>query len=101
MVLCEPLYLSSSIKNPEKLLKKLNKSKFPCNFFILTIEAGPDQLAIYPAYCLQQPFYRKHQPEIVGLAKDYDEANALVMRIVEDSLKHTGECNLKEYLHSR
>lgn len=101
MVLCEPLYLSSSVKNPRKMLKKLNKSKIPCSFFVLTIEKGNDQLAIYPAYCLQQPFYRKHPPVIVGLANNYAEAQDLVLRIAEESLKYTGQCNLKDYLHSR
>jgi len=101
MILCEPLYLSDSVKKPKKWLHKLNKGKLPCKFFVLTIEEGEDQLAIYPAYCLQQPFYRKHPPVIVGLAGDYGEAQDLVIRIVEESLEHTGQCNLKEYLHSR
>lgn len=101
MQLCEPLYLSPSLKNPKKLLKKLNKSKLPCLFYVLTLEMGDDQLAIYPAYCLQQSFYKKHPPVIVGLAKDYEEAQALVIRIVEDSMAETGECNLKTYLRSR
>lgn len=101
MVLCEPLYLSDSVKNPKRWLHKLNKSKLPCNFFVLTIEEGKDQLAIYPAYCLQQPFYRKHPPVIVGLAGNYCEAKELVVRIVEETLEHTGRCDLKEYLHSR
>ncbi len=101
MTLCEPLYLSPSVKSPKKLLRKLNKSKLFCNFFVLTLENGNDQLAIYPAYCLQQAFYRKYPPVIVGLASDYEEAQALVIRIVEDSLAHTGECNLKYYLNSR
>ena len=101
MVLCEPLYLSPSVKDPKKWLQKLNKSKFPCDFYVLTLEDGADQLAIYPAYCLQQPFYRKHPPVIVGLAKDYEEAQNLVIQIVEDSLELTGQCKLKDYLQSR
>lgn len=101
MELCEPLYLSPSIKKPEKLLKKLHKSKAPCLFYVLTLEEGSNQLAIYPAYCLQQPFYKKFPPVIVGLAKDYEEAQALVIRIAEDSMAQTGECNLKDYLCSR
>lgn len=101
MELCKPLYLSPSVKKPEKLLKKLHKSSLPCRFFVLTLAKGSDQLEIYPAYCLQQPFYRKHPPTVVGLASDYEEAVALLMQIVDDSLHFTGECNLKEYLHSR
>ncbi len=101
MELCEPLYLSPSLKKPKKLLKKLYKSKVPCFFYVLTLENGSDQLAIYPAYCLQQPFYRKHPPVVVGLAGDYEEAQALVIRIVEDSMAQTGECNLKDFLRSR
>lgn len=101
MELLEPLYLAPSVKRPKRLLKKLNKSKVPCRFFVITLAEGRDQLAIYPAYCLQQPFYRKYPPVVVGLAEDYKEAQSLVIRIVEDSLAQTGECNLKEYLHSR
>lgn len=101
MELCKPLYVSDTIKKPEKLLKKLKKNNLPCRFFVLTLSGGCDQLEIYPAYCLQQPFYRKHPPVVVGLAKDYEEALALLVQIVEDSLSHTGECNLKDYLWSR
>ncbi len=101
MELCEPLYLSATIKNPRKLLKKLQKSSLPCHFFVLTLSGGMDQLEIYPAYCLQQPFYRNHFPVIVGLAGDYEEAVALLIQIVEDSLIYTGTCNLKAYLQSR
>lgn len=101
MKLLEPLYLAESVKKPKQMLKKLNKSKVPCGFFVLTLADGSDQLAIYPAYCLQQPFYRKYPPVIIGLANDYKEAQDLIIRIVEESLEKTGECNLKEYLHSR
>ena len=101
MKLLEPLYLAESVKRPKQMLRKLNKSKIPCNFFVLTLAEGADQLAIYPAYCLQQPFYRKYAPVVIGLANDYKEAQDLVIRIVEESLARTGECNLKEYLRSR
>lgn len=101
MELCEPLFLSPSIKSPKKLLHKLNKSKIPCNFYVISLAKGANQLDIYPAYCLQQSYYRMHQPVIVGLAKNYDEAVDLVMRIVSESLEYTGKCNLKEYIHSR
>lgn len=101
MELCEPLYLASSVKNEKKLLKKLNRSRIPCRFYVLTFAKGDDQLEIHPAYCLQQPFYKKYPPVIVGLAKEYSEAVELVIRITEDSLSKTGSCNLKEYLHSR
>ena len=101
MKLLEPLYLAESVKKPKQMLNKLNKSKFPCRFFVIALEEGRDQLAIYPAYCLQQPFYRKYPPVIVGLSNDYQEAQGLVIQIVEESLAKTGECNLKEYLRSR
>lgn len=101
MKVLEPLYLAESVRKPKQMLRKLNKSKIPCGFYVLTLAEGTDQLAIYPAYCLQQPFYRKHPPVIIGLAGDYKEAQDLVIQIVEESLARTGECNLKEYLCSR
>ena len=101
MKLLEPLYLADSVKKPKQMLKKLNKSKLPCKFYVITLADGSDQLAIYPAYCLQQPFYRKYPPVIIGLASDYKEAQDLIIRIVEESLASTGECDLKKYLHSR
>lgn len=101
MELLEPLYLSPSVKKPKELLRKLKKSHKPCRFFVLTLANGCEQLEIYPAYCLQQPFYRKYPPVVVGLARDYAEAVGLLEEIVKDSLRVTGTCNLKEYLHSR
>ena len=40
----------------------------------------------------------KHAPIIIGIASNYEEAVAIVQKIVEESLERTGTCDLKEYL---
>ena len=47
---------------------------------------------------LFQKYFRKHAPIIIGIASNYEEAVAIVQKIVEESLERTGTCDLKEYL---
>lgn len=101
MNLNKPLYLSPTIKNANKLLRKLKSSNKLCSFYVLTIANNNDQLDIYPAYCLQQPFYKSFSLTIIGLASNREEAFDLVLKITNDSFTKTGDYDLKKYLLTR
>ncbi len=95
------LYLGESI-SPEKLdkLKRELKSKpLLSSLYVLTLSQNPsNQLEIYAARLLAQPYYRKYPPYIIGIAADYDEAVSLVEQIVQECIRERGDCALKEYL---
>lgn len=94
------LYIGDTIKNPAKLKSKL-KMHSGVNIFVIAIACGADQLEIYHSAYLKQKYYRYHPPIIVGLASDYKEALQIVLKITEECVLHTGNCNLKDYLKQK
>lgn len=91
------LYIGDTVTNPAKAKRKL-KRHAGGNFYVITIAQGPDQLEIYHCAYLKQKYYRYHPPIIVGIASGYEEAVKVIMKITQECLDATGNCNLKEYL---
>ena len=63
----------------------------------MAICEGSDQLEIYHCAFLQQKYYKKNPPYIVGIAGKYDEAIELLQQMIADVFRETGDYHLKEY----
>lgn len=93
------LYIGESVKNPDKLIHKLQKHvKFLEAYVIILARNASDQLEIHKAGYLSQEYYRKNPPYVIGIAGSYDEAVSLVQKIAEEAFAAQGDCRLKEYL---
>lgn len=94
------LYIGDTIKNPAKMKRKLRMHS-GVNIFVIAIAQGADQLEIYHSAYLKQKYYRYHPPIIIGIASDYKEALQIVLKITEECVLKTGNCNLKDYLKQK
>ncbi len=92
------LYVGDTVKKPEKVKWKLKHRAGQMNIFIIAVAEGSDQLEIYHCAFLQQKYYRKHPPYIIGIAVGHEEAVGIVEQITRECVEATGTCNLKEYL---
>lgn len=95
------LYVSEGVNKVDKLKTKLNLHKGVVGIFIIALGDGTNQLEIINASYLKLPFYRKKPFVVVGLAKGYDEAVELVIKMTNESIKKTGSPDVKEYLKIR
>ena len=91
------LYLGDSIRNAGIVKWKLKHHSGQLRIFVIALSSGSDQLEIYHCAFLQQRYYKKHPPYIVGIAGGYEEALELVRRMTSDVYTRTGGCGLKEY----
>lgn len=95
------LYLGESIsrKKLDKIKRRLEKKPLLSGVFLLTLSTNATgQLEIYKARLLAEHYYRENPPYVIGIAKTYDEAVAIVEQIVAECLQARGDCMLKEYL---
>lgn len=92
------LYIGDTVKKPEKVKWKLKHNAGQMNIYVITIAEGNDQLEFYHCAFLQQKYYRKHPPYIIGIAGGQQEALAIVEQIVKECFDATQSCKLKEYL---
>lgn len=95
------LYLSEGITEEklDKIKKKLENKPLLSSVFLVAISANQsDQLDIFDARQLVQPYYRKNPPYVIGITKSREEAISIVEEIVQECLRERGDCALKEYL---
>lgn len=95
------LYLSEGItgKKLDKIKKKLEKKPLLSGVFLIAVSANEsDQLDIFAARQLAQPYYKKNPPYVIGITESYGEAVSLIEQLVQECLRERGDCVLKEYL---
>lgn len=92
------LYVGESIEKPKKVKWKLRHQAGQFQVYVIALAEGDDQLEIYHCAFLQQKYYKKHPPYIIGIAGGYEEAVELVMEIAQAAVKETGSADLKRYL---
>lgn len=99
----ESLYLGNSINQAKlsKIKNKLERKPLFAGVYLLTISKNQhDQLDIIKSVYLNQQYFVNNTTCVVGITKYYDEAIAIVEKIVLECLKSRGDCKLKEYLYS-
>ena len=92
------LYVGESIEKPNKVKWKLRHQAGQFQVYVIALAEGDDQLEIYHCAFLQQKYYKKHPPYIIGIAGGYEEAVELVMEIAQAAVKETCSADLKRYL---
>lgn len=92
------LYVGESIKKPNRVKWKLRHHAGQFQVYVIALADGDDQLEIYHCAFLQQEYYKKHPPYIIGIAGGYGEAVDIVVEITQAALKETGGADLKKYL---
>lgn len=97
------LYVGDNVKRKvDKYKKNLDKGNFTPGVYLITLAAnGVDQLDIISSYYLLQNAVYRRCPMVVGIARGYEEACELLIRMTEESICHTGKANVKEYLMQR
>ena len=92
------LYVGEGIKHPNKVKWKLRRNAGQFQIYVIALTAGKDQLEIYHCAFLQQKYYKKHPPYIIGIAKKYEDALELVVEITKEAIERDGYPDLKKYL---
>ena len=92
------LYVGPGIKNPNKVKWKLRRNAGQLQVYIIALAQGSDQLEIYHCAFLQQKYYKKHPPYIIGIAKGHEEAINIVIDIAQAALAKNGYPDLKKFL---
>lgn len=58
------------------------------------------QLDIFHAGLLKQSVFRRRLPMIVGVASSYENAQDLVLQMIQDVLDATGSANVRQYFET-
>ena len=98
----ENFLTGGSVKNPEKIKKKLNDGKLVPGIYLLTLSENPSNLMdIIPAAMLIQKSFYGICPKIIGMAKGKDEALEMVRGLIDEMYTETGTFATAEYIENR
>jgi len=83
-----------------EIVKQISASEFQIGIYIITLAVNnKNHLEIYPFQTFLQPYYKKLQLVVVGVADGYNSALQLVAEIVSDTYMTLGEVNIKKYFN--
>lgn len=99
----EYLYVGENAKKRiNYYIRRIGNGKPVDDIFLVTIASNDaNQLDIIKSHYLLQPVVMRMCPMIVGIAKGNDEAKALVVKMVEETLRETGGADVRNYLLQR
>ena len=90
----ENFLAGESVKDPEKIKKKLNSGKPVLGIYLLTLD-------IIPAAMLIQKSFYGICPKIIGMAKGKEEALEMVRSLIDEMYRETGTFATAEYIENR
>ena len=89
-------------KNQKRIQEGIEQGKLLWNVYVLMLPTNPkNQLDILASHYLMQPYYLNQELTVIGLAKGYDEALTVLMRITDDAYQATGTADIRSYLAAR
>lgn len=97
------LYVADSLISTQyKVIEKVHKSKLVPNLYLIALSVNPDNmLDLIPEWEALQKGYPKEKLKVVGIATGKKEAVALVKYIIEDSVVHTGNADVRPFLKTK
>ena len=98
----ENFLTGESVKDSEKIKKKLNSGKLVPGIYLLTLSENPLNLMdIIPAAMLIQRSFYGICPKIIGMAKGKEEALEMVRSLIDEMYRETGTFAAAEYIENR
>lgn len=92
------LYISDSIKkSPFRIKYTISRRPIRSNYYVIALATNSDQLDMFHSRYLIQPYYKKHIPYIIGVAKDREDAILLSKKIVEEIYDKTKSADVKSF----
>lgn len=85
-----------------KIIWRLKHSAGMVKAYVITFPSNPGNLLdIYHNAQLLQPYYKKKELFVVGIAWGYEEALQVVEMIIKEVYENTGGFHVKAYLQSK
>lgn len=98
----ENYYVGDGIKNPEKIIEKLQAGKPAWGIYLLTLSGNKNNLMeILPASMLMQRSFREICPDIFGIARGKENAIEMAAEILGNMYRSTGGFAVEEYMKNR
>ncbi len=101
---CRQLYLDEhTSKDFKNIRRKFREGKYPSGTFVIVLSKTSGRVEYFDCKAFKQKYYQEtgNYPLIIGLAKNKDSAENIVIKIIEETVEKTGNADVKDYFRSR
>ena len=98
MTFDDNVIIGKTIKDPDKLIKKLMTRKHVPGCFLVCVNVAGTGLEIYPTVLLKESRIKEKPLKVVAVFHKKDEAMEFIRRLCETALSKFGECDLLKAL---
>ncbi|MFA9375708.1 MAG: hypothetical protein ACERKZ_03025 [Lachnotalea sp.] len=94
------LYIGKTVRDRRyKIVWKVKHRAGQVGVYLITLSSNKENLLdIFDSSILLQPYYKKENIFIVGIACGYDEAIEVTTQIIEELYNETGSFDIRQYL---
>lgn len=101
---CRQLYLDEvTSKKFNSIRRKFRNEKYPSGTYAITLSKTSGRVEYFDCKAFKQKYYKEtgNYPMIIGLAKNADSAQNIVVEIIQEAYEQTGNADVKAYLKEK
>lgn len=101
---CRQLYLDEETsKNFNSIRRKFRNEKYPSGTYVITLSKTSGRVEYFDCKAFKQKYYKEtgNYPMIIGLAKNADSAQNIVIELIHEAVEQTGNADVKTYLKEK
>lgn len=101
---CRQLYMDEhTSKNFQSIRRKFRAGQYPSGTFVIILSKTSGRVEYFDCKAFKQKYYKEtgNYPLIVGLAKNKESAEKIIIKMIEETVEKTGNADVKAYLKSR
>lgn len=98
----EKVYVDESVKDPDRIKKKLRRGDYERRLYLVTLSATPgNMLEIFSSIFLRQELFLDRCQPVVGMAIGKERAIRLILRILEETYRQRSDYRVDLFLKNR
>ena len=101
---CRQLYMDEETSKEFKTIRRKFKSeKYPSGIYVIVLSKNSGRVEYFDCKTFKQKYYKEtgNYPLIIGLAKNKDSAEHIVVKMIEEIVEKTGNADIKAYFKNR
>ena len=101
---CRQLYLDEETsQNYDNIRRKFRARKYPSGIYVIILSKTSGRVEYFDCKAFKQKYYEQtgNYPLIIGLARNAESAQNIVVKIIEETYEQTGNADVMMYLKDK
>ncbi len=84
----------AALKNKKSIIHKLKRNRMQASVYVITLNLSTMRPELIHSVFLQQKYYKKNPPYVIGIAMSAESGMEILCKIVSENLTESGTINI-------